>query len=157
MASEIEIRGLLINVKELDLITSGRRTGLPRTVKLWFVHPFDPLYYPFLEDYVYLLASVAKNKLPPQWYQNLHADPSAKIVIKNVNPSAILRRALRRRKALPSGANLSVTMDPFDDPKAMESVVSGLFDLKYDFRSMNTRFGTHSIPVRLKIDWNSVS
>ena len=157
MATELEIRGLLINVKELELITTGRRTGLPRTVKLWFVHPFDPLYYPFLEDHVYLLASVANNKRPPQWYLNLQANPSAQIAIRKVNPSAILRRTLKLRKALPNGANFSVTMEPFDDPEAMESVVSGLFDLKYDYRSMLTRFDTNGIPVRLRVDWNSVS
>ncbi|MBI4312741.1 MAG: nitroreductase family deazaflavin-dependent oxidoreductase [Chloroflexi bacterium] len=73
----------------LDLTTTGRKSGLPRTVELWFAYH---------EGYVYFLTGST------HWSRNLEAHPEATLHVK--------RRMLRARLeplADPAGTKPRVT------------------------------------------------
>jgi deazaflavin-dependent oxidoreductase (nitroreductase family) len=67
------VGGDLPGLTTLLLTTTGRKTGLPRTVPLpWFPHP---------EGFL-IVASFAGNPKNPAWYDNLVADPRVEIQVK---------------------------------------------------------------------------
>ncbi|MBI4201210.1 MAG: nitroreductase family deazaflavin-dependent oxidoreductase [Chloroflexi bacterium] len=58
---------LITETRELDLITTGRKSGTPRVVELW---------YAYEKGYVYFLTSST------HWRRNLEAHPEAALQVK---------------------------------------------------------------------------
>ncbi len=63
---------LLKDSQELDLTTTGRKTGKARTVELWFVYE---------DGLVWLLTGKDRNGPTSHWARNLLANPDASLKI----------------------------------------------------------------------------
>jgi len=61
---------LLGESAELDLTTTGRATGQPRTVELWFAYESGCLYF---------LAGMDEKGVSTHWRSNLEANPDATV------------------------------------------------------------------------------
>ena len=114
---------LLDNARELDLITTGRKSGFARRVELWHVYE---------EGYVYLLAALSVLGTPTDWYRNLQALPEAVLRIE--------------------GRAISVRNEQLDDPEALADYVLGLFRDKYGPTTMRQWYESYDhLPVKLKV------
>ncbi|MEE8443681.1 MAG: nitroreductase/quinone reductase family protein, partial [Dehalococcoidia bacterium] len=71
---------LLIGARELNLITTGRKSGSPRAVEL---------YFGYQNGYVYLLSGLSSSGTPTHWYRNLQAHSGVTIRIKSRDISAV--------------------------------------------------------------------
>ena len=124
MASVNDIQSPLHTTKNLYLTTTGRSTGLPRRVELWFAYD---------DGCIYLMAGYAQDDRPNHWYRNLQANPSASVEI--------------------AGASLSVTMEPVADPESARAAIRELFLAKFGQDIMDRFYGRGGlIPVRLRVE-----
>ncbi|NVN53387.1 nitroreductase family deazaflavin-dependent oxidoreductase [Mycolicibacterium hippocampi] len=73
------------------LITTGRKTGQPRT---------SPLYYLRDGDTVVFAASKGGSDKHPMWYLNLRADPKVKVQIKDETLDLVAREATEDERNL---------------------------------------------------------
>lgn len=116
---------LLMGSQELDLITTGRRSGTPRTVELWFGYQ---------NGYVYLLSGLDASGTPTHWYRNLQAHPKATLRVKSRDISA-------EAEPVPEGDREAVTNQTFD-----------LLLGKYGLETMWQWYeGRQFLPVKLKV------
>ncbi|MBI2871665.1 MAG: nitroreductase family deazaflavin-dependent oxidoreductase [Chloroflexi bacterium] len=123
MALAGDLEAVLREARELDLTTTGRVTGGPHTVELWFAYQ---------DGHVYFLSGVSSQGRPTDWYRNLRARPSASLRVKD--------------------RDIAVEATPFDAPEAADAFVMGLFRRKYGARTVNTWYrGSPHFPVRLRV------
>ena len=124
MALENDIQSPLHTAKNLYLTTTGRSTGLPRRVELWFAYD---------DGRINLLAGSAQDDRPNHWYRNLQANPSASVEIGDVN--------------------LSVTMESVEDPETERAAIVELFLAKFGSEIVERFYTRESLlPVRLRVE-----
>ena len=124
MTSENDSQSPLHAANNLHLTTTGRSTGLPRRVELWFAYH---------DGCVCLLAGYTEDGRPNHWYRNLQANPAASVEIGDLN--------------------LSVTMEPVEDPEPGAAAIRGLFLAKFGQEIMDRFYGREGlIPVRLRVE-----
>ena len=70
LASDQERDRILREASVIDLVTRGRKTGLPRTVELWFTYE---------RGAVELLAHAGRLQPGTHWYRNLTVDPQVEV------------------------------------------------------------------------------
>ncbi len=123
MASENDIQSPLHTANELHLTTTGRSTGLPRRVELWFAYD---------DGRINLLAGSAEDGRPNHWYRNLQANPSASVEI--------------------AGASLSVTMETVENTETERAAIVELFLAKFGSEIVEKFYTRESLlPVRLRV------
>ena len=124
MASQIDTNSPLHTSNNLHLTTTGRSSGLPRRVELWFAYS---------EGCICLLAGSTEDGRPNNWYRNLQANPSASVEIGDLT--------------------LSVTMEPVEDPDSERAAIRGLFLAKFGQDIMDRFYNREGlIPVRLRVE-----
>ncbi|MFC1935341.1 nitroreductase/quinone reductase family protein [Chloroflexota bacterium] len=120
-----EYEWLLMGAWELDLITTDRKNGLPRTDELWFGYQ---------NDYVYLLSGLDASRTPTHWYRNLQAHAQAILRVK--------------------GRNVSVQAEPVSE-EDHETVTNHTLELlltKYGLKVMWQRYeGCEFLPIKLRV------
>ena len=124
MSSEHSTRSPLFTTNNLHLTTTGRSSGLPRRVELWFAYG---------DGCIYLMAGSTEEGQPNHWYRNLQANPSASVEI--------------------AGESHSVTMEPVEDPESARAAIVELFLAKFGEDIVNRFYRRESlIPVRLRVE-----
>ncbi len=114
---------LLEGAREVDLVTTGRKSGSPRSVELWHIYE---------EGCVYLLSGLDASGMPTHWYRNLKANPQATLHVK--------------------GKRFPAQFEPVDDNKALSSHIMELFRDKYGLAIMRQWYeGNEHLPVKLKV------
>jgi hypothetical protein len=107
----------------LYIRTTGRHTGAPRPVHLWFAYE---------DGHVFLLSLVHEDGGHTHWYRNLRKDPEC-----------LLDLADRRYRAV------AVSMDP--DPE-LEARIRSMFREKYGERPYRRWFGDEPMtPVTVRV------
>ena len=118
-----EDEALLQSARELDLVTTGRTSGLARSVELW---------HAYKEGYVYLLCIQNASGTPMHWYRNLKVNPEASLRVK--------------------GQTVYVRNEPVDDLEATVSHIWELMLSKYGADIMRRYYeGSEHLPVKLKV------
>ena len=124
MASHYDTKSPLHTSNNLHLTTTGRSTGMPRRVELWFAYS---------DGCICLLAGYAEDGRPNNWYRNLQANPSAGVEIGDLS--------------------LSVTMEPVEDPDSARAEIRSLFLAKFGQDIMDRFYNREGlIPARLRVD-----
>ncbi len=119
---------LLLESKELDLTTTGRKTGRPRTVELWFVYE---------DGVVWLMTGKDRNGPTSHWARNLQANPEASLKIG---------RTVFRAKAT-----------KVEDTEARLSLLMGAYRAKYGETTVHQFYdGSPRMPIALRITWPRV-
>ena len=113
----------LESARELDLATTGRKSGAPKSVELWHVYE---------QGCVYLLAGLDASGISTHWYRNLKANPQATLHVK--------------------GKRFPALSEPVDDDKALSSHIMELFRDKYGLVIMRQWYeGNEHVSVKLKV------
>ena len=116
---------LLKDSQELDLTTTGRKTGKARTVELWFVYE---------DGLVWLLAGKDRNGPTSHWARNLLANPDASLKIG---------RTVFRARAT-----------KVDDSEARVLLLLDAYRAKYGDTTVSQFYGgTPRQPFALRITW----
>lgn len=124
MASQIDNQSPLHTSNNLHLTTTGRSSGLPRRVELWFAYD---------EGCICLLAGYSEAGRPNNWYRNLQINPSATVEIGDLS--------------------LSVTMETVEDPDSERAAIRGLFLAKFGQDIMDRFYSREGLtPVRLRVE-----
>ncbi len=124
MTSEHDRQSPLHTTNNLHLTTTGRSTGLPRRVELWFAYD---------DGCICLLAGSTEDGRPNHWYRNLQANPSASVEI--------------------AGETHTVTMEPVEEPESERAAIRELFLAKFGSEIMERFYGREGlIPVRLRVE-----
>ena len=124
MASQFDTQSPIFTTNNLHLTTTGRSTGLPRRVELWFAYQ---------DGCIYLMAGSTADGRSNNWYRNLLSNPSATVEIGDMN--------------------LSVTMEPVEDHVSERAVIVEMFLAKFGADIVDRLYRRESlIPVRLRVE-----
>ena len=124
MTSENDRRAALNATNNLHLTTTGRSSGQPRRVELWFAYD---------NGCIYLMAGSTEGGQPNHWYRILQANPSASVEI--------------------AGESHAVTMEPVEDPESERAAIVELFLAKFGEDIVNRFYRRESlITVRLRVE-----
>jgi hypothetical protein len=96
------IEGALAAAEELELLTTGRRTGKPHTVRVWFAYDDGAVWLRTDRD--------------ADWLRNLERDPRARIRVEGIE------RAVRREPVADETAALRRLIDIWRDKYGREWV-----------------------------------
>ena len=119
---------LLLESKELDLTTTGRKTGRPRTVELWFVYE---------DGVVWFMTARDRNGPTSHWARNLQA---------NLEASLKIGRTVFRAKAT-----------KVEDTEARIAILMGAYRAKYGETTVHQFYdGSPRMPIALRITWSRV-
>ena len=123
MASQFDTQSPIFTTNNLYLTTTGRSTGLPRRVELWFAYQ---------DGCIYLMAGSTGDGRPNNWYRNLQSNPSATVEIGDMN--------------------LAVTMEPVEDHNSERAAIVEMFLAKFGADIVDRLYRRESlIPVRLRV------
>ncbi len=124
MASHIDTQSPLFTSNNLHLTTTGRTSGLPRRVELWFAYS---------DGCICLLAGSTEDGRPNNWYRNLQSNPSASVEIGDLT--------------------LSVAMEPVEDSEFERAAIRELFLAKFGQDIMDRFYSRGGLtPVRLRVE-----
>ena len=124
MASHIDTQSPLHASNNMHLTTTGRSSGLPRRVELWFAYS---------DGCICLLAGSTEDGWPNNWYRNLQANPSASVEIGDLA--------------------LTVSVEPVEDPDSERIAIRELFLAKFGQDIMDRFYSREGLtPVRLRVE-----
>ena len=119
---------LLERANLIKLTTTGRKSGRPHIVELWFAYQPD-------QNIIYLLAHQGASQQGTDWYRNALANPTVIISAR--------------------GQDITAHLEPVADSKveALEQHIRALFDDKYGRATVSYWYGKEPrLPMTLRVE-----